>query len=403
MHAGNTLASNYHLIRNNPVDASKQIQIAATINRQAFMLVVDAKRPWKTIADLTAHLKERGEKGTYGTAANSGVIMCAIYKELAGLKSVEVNYKMAGDSLNDMASGNVDFGCHDPVFALSQVREGRLRILAVASADRLKAAPDYPSMTEAGYPMDLMGWFSAMVPIATPRPIVDQINKWFNQIHAHAGNGEIPHQVSAAIRGSARLTKGRRGSSRTSRTGLNMCGSPSFSRKAKYVVADCRLPRDAIHLENSIMKRKFASSVWRGCCCRPLRCCSPLGVAAQQYPSQDIHVICAFPAGSGADVLVRYFAMKLQEKAGKTVIVENKTGAAGNIAAEYTVRAKARRPHHSYSCRLVDRGELLAVQEAAVRSVEGIAGRGHAQPAAVHGRRRRETAPTRPSANWSTR
>jgi tripartite-type tricarboxylate transporter receptor subunit TctC len=39
-------------------------------------------------------------------------------------------------------------------------------------------------MTEAGYPMDLTGWFSAMVPIATPRPIVDQINKWINQIHA---------------------------------------------------------------------------------------------------------------------------------------------------------------------------------------------------------------------------
>lgn len=184
VHAGNTMASNYHLIKNNPVDAGKQIQVAATINRQAFMLVVDAKSPWKTVADLTAHLKERGEKGTYGTAANSGVIMCAIYKELAGLKSVEVNYKMAGDSLNDMASGNVDFGCHDPVFALSQVREGRLRVLAVASTDRLKAAPEYPSMTEAGYPMDLMGWFSAMVPIATPRPIVDQINSWFNQIHA---------------------------------------------------------------------------------------------------------------------------------------------------------------------------------------------------------------------------
>jgi tripartite-type tricarboxylate transporter receptor subunit TctC len=184
VHAGNTLASNYHLIRNNPVDASKQIQIAATINRQAFMLVVDARRPWKTVADLTEHLKERGDKATYATAANSGVIMCAIYKELAGLKAVEVNYKMASDSLNDMASGNVDFGCHDPVFALSQVREGRLRVLAVASADRLKAAPDYPSMKEAGYPMDLVGWFSAMVPIATPRPIVDQINKWFNQIHA---------------------------------------------------------------------------------------------------------------------------------------------------------------------------------------------------------------------------
>ena len=67
---------------------------------------------------------------------------------------------------------------------------------------------------------------------------------------------------------------------------------------------------------------------------------APTGASAQAFPQQDIHIICAFPAGSGADVLVRYFAEELRKKAGKPVIVENKTGAAGNIAAEYTARAK---------------------------------------------------------------
>ena len=62
--------------------------------------------------------------------------------------------------------------------------------------------------------------------------------------------------------------------------------------------------------------------------------------SAQKYPSQDIHVICAFPPGSGADIVVRHFSEKLREKAGVTVLVENKVGAAGNIAAEYTARAK---------------------------------------------------------------
>ncbi len=184
LHAGNTVASNFHLIRNNPVDARKDIQIAATINRQAFMLAVDAKRPWKTVAELTDHVRARGDKSSYATSANSGVIMCAIYKEAARLAAVEVNYRMAQDSLNDMASGTVDFACHDPLFMLSQEREGRLRILAVASASRLVAAPDLPTMTELGYPMDLTGWFAAMVPAATPRPIVDKINGWFNQILA---------------------------------------------------------------------------------------------------------------------------------------------------------------------------------------------------------------------------
>jgi tripartite-type tricarboxylate transporter receptor subunit TctC len=64
------------------------------------------------------------------------------------------------------------------------------------------------------------------------------------------------------------------------------------------------------------------------------------GARAQDYPSQDIRMVCAFPPGSGADVLVRHFAEKLRPIAGRTVIVENKSGAGGNIATEYVARAK---------------------------------------------------------------
>jgi tripartite-type tricarboxylate transporter receptor subunit TctC len=148
------------------------------------MLAVDAKRPWKTVAELTAYLKEKGDKATYAVSANSGIVMGAIYAEKAGLKAVQVHYRMAQDALNDMMSGKVDYALQDPVFALSQLREGRLRILAVASAERLKSNPELPTMTESGVPMDLVGWFAAMVPSATPRPIVDRLNKWFSEVVA---------------------------------------------------------------------------------------------------------------------------------------------------------------------------------------------------------------------------
>src|SRR6478735_7908512 len=65
-----------------------------------------------------------------------------------------------------------------------------------------------------------------------------------------------------------------------------------------------------------------------------------LPASAQTYPSQDVHLISAFPPGSGADVLVRYFAEKLRPIAGRTVLVENKAGAGGNIATEYVARSK---------------------------------------------------------------
>ena len=182
VHAATAVAANQHLFKKPPVDAAKAFQIAASINRQPFMLVVDAKSPYKTVADLTEAMKKKGDKATYATAAPTGTIMGEIYKDVTGIKAVEVNYKTAPDSLNEMLSGKVDYGMHDPVFSLAQQREGRLRILAVSTATRLQANPDMPTMTESGVPMDLTGWWAAMLPAATPKPIIDKVNQWFTEI-----------------------------------------------------------------------------------------------------------------------------------------------------------------------------------------------------------------------------
>jgi tripartite-type tricarboxylate transporter receptor subunit TctC len=48
------------------------------------------------------------------------------------------------------------------------------------------AAPELPTMSELGYPMDIRSWWAALVPMATPKPIVDQLNGWFNQVVANA-------------------------------------------------------------------------------------------------------------------------------------------------------------------------------------------------------------------------
>ena len=66
---------------------------------------------------------------------------------------------------------------------------------------------------------------------------------------------------------------------------------------------------------------------------------SPLA-NAEDYPDQDLHFITSFPPGSGADVLTRFFAEKVRVLTGRTVIVENKTGANGAIAVQYTAKAK---------------------------------------------------------------
>jgi len=136
------------------------------------------------LADLTAAMKKKGKDASYATAATSGIVLGEMYKSLTGIEAVEVRYKDSAGSLNDMQSGRVDYGSHDPVFSLAQAREGRLRILAHSSGKRLQAMPDIPTMTESGVPMDLTSWWAVHVPSATPKPVVTQINKWFNQILA---------------------------------------------------------------------------------------------------------------------------------------------------------------------------------------------------------------------------
>ena len=95
-------------------------------------------------------------------------------------------------------------------------------------------------------------------------------------------------------------------------------------------------------------------------------------MAQQDYPNRALHVFIGFPAGSGADILGRYFAAQLEKLAGKPVVVENKPGANSNIAAGIVATRQARRLQHSVH-RLIEHGrQPIPVQESAVRHGEGF-------------------------------
>jgi len=182
VHAGSGVSNIPALYKKPPIDASKAMEVAATINRQPFMIVVDPKSPYKTLAQLTEAMKKKGDKATYGTSATTGTVVGEIYKARTGIKAVEVNYKTASDSLNDQQSGRLDFASMDPQYSLAQMREGRLRILGVSTAQRLQANPDIPTMKEQGVDMDVTGWFAAMVPAGTPLAVKQKLHDWFVKV-----------------------------------------------------------------------------------------------------------------------------------------------------------------------------------------------------------------------------
>jgi len=181
---GSALAANQHVMKKPTVDVGKALQMVGTINKQPTMLAVKADSPYKTLAELTAAMKQKGDKASYGTANPSAKVLGAMYAQHAGLKAVEVAYRTAADYLNDLASGAVDFVVPDNVFGVTQEKAGRMRILAVGTGERMKSTPQYPTMKELGYPIDIRNWWGAFVPAATPRPVVDQLGKWISAVVA---------------------------------------------------------------------------------------------------------------------------------------------------------------------------------------------------------------------------
>jgi len=182
--APSTLAANQHLLKNPSVDIINELKIVATINRQPLMVAVHTNSTHKTLAELTVAMKTKGDKASYAYASPSAKVVGALYNQKANLQAADVAYRTGADYFNDLSSGQIDFAIPDNVTAVTQANAGRMRILAVSTGERLQAAPELPTMTELGYPMNLVSWWAAMVPSATPAPIISQLNIWFSQVVA---------------------------------------------------------------------------------------------------------------------------------------------------------------------------------------------------------------------------
>lgn len=177
---GTAVAINANLLKSPPIDARKEVTTVATVNKMPFMLVVDANSPYKSLSELTGAMRKKGEKSSYAYASPFAKAIAETYKVAEKLKSVEVAYKSSEDSLNDMASGAVDFGVIDPLMGLALQKQGKIRTLAISTPQRTHATGALPTFAEQGVAVDLPGWWGVLVPAGTPREIIDKINGWFN-------------------------------------------------------------------------------------------------------------------------------------------------------------------------------------------------------------------------------
>jgi len=178
-----TIAAAPYLFKSLPFDTTKDFQAVTTIATVTFVLLVDAAKPIKSVQELIQVLKQKPNHGFYGAQSNSGVIAAELFKHAAGLETTHTPYKQNAQALTDLLLGQVDFLSYDATWAAAQQKGGKVRIIAAASAKRSGALPDVPTLAELGLGQgDVSPWWGVVVPAGTPRPIVDKLAGWFNQI-----------------------------------------------------------------------------------------------------------------------------------------------------------------------------------------------------------------------------
>ena len=125
--ASSAIAAAPALYKSVPFDPIKDFDQVTTLMRVPWFLIVSADGPFKTVADLTDHLKVQGDKGSYGSVANSGLVSSELYKLKFGLQTVEVKYKDPFLMLNDLYAGNIAFAHLDATTTIGSMKQGKMR------------------------------------------------------------------------------------------------------------------------------------------------------------------------------------------------------------------------------------------------------------------------------------
>jgi tripartite-type tricarboxylate transporter receptor subunit TctC len=162
-----------------PYDPHKDFAPVALVARSFNVVVVNAKSPYRSIADLIAAAKAEPDKlsyGTYGTGT-SAHLAGELFKSMAKVNLTTVPYKGAAPAITDLLGGQIQVMFTTVASAASLIEGGQLRALAVTSAERSPAFPNIPTVAEAGVPgYSAESWYGLFAPAKTPPEVIDRLN-----------------------------------------------------------------------------------------------------------------------------------------------------------------------------------------------------------------------------------
>lgn len=167
-----------------PYSVDRDLLPLSLASMTPLILVVHPSLPVKSVKELIAFIKARPGQMTYASAGTGGVQHLAgeLLKITAKLDMVHVPYKGAGPVMPDLIGGHVPMFFSGMPPSMPHVKAGKLRALAVTSTGRSPAAPEVPTMAEAGVPNFVFtNWFAYFVPTGTPAGVIAILNGEINR------------------------------------------------------------------------------------------------------------------------------------------------------------------------------------------------------------------------------
>jgi tripartite-type tricarboxylate transporter receptor subunit TctC len=178
-HVG-TLAVNPAMMQKLPYDAQKDFAPVTLLAKVPMVFAVGPKSDATSLLQFISQAKAAPGKLNYGSAGNgsAGHLAFEMLKSSAGIDVVHVPYKGTGAQMTDLLAGNIDAAAAGLPGFLPHVKSGKLKILAVGSAQRMSSIPDVPTVAELGYKnFESTQWFGLLVPANTPEPVIARLNK----------------------------------------------------------------------------------------------------------------------------------------------------------------------------------------------------------------------------------
>jgi tripartite-type tricarboxylate transporter receptor subunit TctC len=176
--AAGALSSNIHLYPKMPFHPEKDLAPITNLAMIPFFLVAHPSQA-SSLKELIAKAKANPGALSFGHGGQGSTMHLAgeLLNMLAKVNVQSVPYKGSAPVSSDVLGGQIPFGVVDVPSAISNVRAGRMRALAVTSRQRIAAAPDVPTFEEAGVPgYEAVGWFGSVAPAGTPREIIQRLN-----------------------------------------------------------------------------------------------------------------------------------------------------------------------------------------------------------------------------------